>query len=255
MTLDLGFLPATAAAFLLMFARLGTMAMLFPGIGERSLPVRVRLVTALLLTAIMFPLHREAYRADLSGFGPVVTLLVGEIMIGFVLGMAARLAVSALQVAGAIVAQQLGLGFVTAVDPTQGQQGVIVGGFLSLLGVAMVFATDLHHVAIAGLDHSYRVFAPGVLPVSGDALALVVRAVEGAFRIGVQLSAPFLLFGLVFNVGLGLLARLMPQLQVFFLGIPLSILAGFAIMLALIGAMMNVYLDHLGGVLGTLAGR
>lgn len=255
MTLDLSFLPAAAAAFLLMFARLGTMVMLLPGLGERALPVRVRLVVALGLTLILFPLHRAAYRVDLAGFGPIAGLLLSELVIGFVFGLAARLALTALQVAGAVIAQQLGLGFVTAVDPTQGQQGAVVGSFLALLGIAMVFATDLHHVGIAALDHSYRVFAPGVMPVSDDAVTLIVRTVEGAFRIGVQLSAPFLLFGLVFNVGLGLLARLMPQLQVFFLAMPLTILAGFAILLALIGAMMSVFLDHVGGVLGALAGR
>lgn len=255
MTINLSFLPATAAAFLLMFARLGTMVMLMPGLGERSLPVRTRLVVALALTLIMFPLHRDAYRIDLSSFGPIVGLLVSELAIGFVFGFAARLALAALQVAGAIIAQQLGLGFVVAVDPTQGQQGAVVGSFLALLGVALVFASDLHHVAIGALDNSYRVFAPGVMPVSDDAVTLIARTFEAAFRIGVQLSAPFLLFGLVFNVGLGLLARLMPQLQVFFLAMPLTILGGLAILLVLIGAMMNLFLDHLGGVLGMLAGR
>ena len=68
------------------------------------------------------------------------------------LGLTARLTISALQVAGSVIAQQLGLGFVTAVDPTQGQQGVIVGNFLTLLGVTLIFATDLHHLVIAALQ-------------------------------------------------------------------------------------------------------
>jgi len=71
------------------------------------------------------------------------------LLVGAVLGMTARLTISALAVAGAVVAQQMGLGFVTAVDPTQGQQNVIVGNFLTVLGVTLIFATDLHHLVIA----------------------------------------------------------------------------------------------------------
>ena len=82
--------------------------------------------------------------------------------------MTARLTISALQVAGSVVAQQLGLGFVTAVDPTQGQQGVIVGNFLTMLGITLIFATDLHHLVIAALNDSYTLFQPGEMPLVGD---------------------------------------------------------------------------------------
>lgn len=255
MTINVSFLPVAATVFLLMFARMGTLVMLMPGFGERNIPVRVRLAIAALLTFVMFPLQRNAYQVDLSGFGPLLSLLFQELAVGFVMGLAARIALTAVQVAGTIIAGQLGLGFVTAVDPTQNQQGALLGTFFSLLGITLVFATNLHHVAIAALANSYQAFAPGAMPPTGDALQLTVKIVADSFRIGVQLSAPFLLFGLVFNVGLGLLARLMPQLQVYFLAMPLSIFAGFAILLVLVGAMMGVYLDFVGGVLGTLAGR
>jgi flagellar biosynthetic protein FliR len=74
-----------------------------------------------------------------------------------------------------------------------------------------------------------------------------------AFRIGVQISAPFLVFGLLFNLGLGVLSRLMPQMQVFFIGVPLSILVGFLILLLVVGAMMGTFLEYLEGVLRELA--
>src|SRR5918992_5162236 len=120
MRIDVSFLPALAAAFLLVFARVGTMVMLLPGLGELSVPVRVRLTVALVLAAVLMPLHRSAYAVDLHSFGPVLVLLAQEIMIGAVLGLSARLTISALQIAGSVIAQQLGLGFVTAIDPTQG---------------------------------------------------------------------------------------------------------------------------------------
>ena len=87
-------------------------------------------------------------RSICARFGPVLTMLGQEIFIGAVLGITARLMISALQVAGFVIAQQLGLGFVTAVDPTQGgQQGVLVANFLTMLGVTLIFATDLHHLS------------------------------------------------------------------------------------------------------------
>jgi flagellar biosynthetic protein FliR len=253
MRIDISFLPALAAAFMLMFARVGTMVMMLPGLGELSVPARVRLVVALMLTAVLFPLHRDAFALDLRSPGPVMLVLAEEFVIGAILGLTARLTISALQVTGSIVAQQLGLGFVTAIDPTQGQQGAIVGNFLTLLGITLVFAANLHHLVIAALHDSYALFHPGEVPFVGDIAALITHTIAGAFRIGVQLSAPFLVFGLMFNLGLGVLARLMPQMQVYFVGVPLSILIGFLILLAVIGVMMGTFLEFVAGVLRELA--
>ena len=249
MRIDVSFLPALAAAYLLVFARVGTMIMLLPGLGEASMPVRIRLTIALVLAAILLPIHRAAYAIDLTSLTSVIVLLFQELMIGAVLGLTAKLAISALQVAGSVVAQQLGLGFVTAVDPTQNQQGLLVGNFLAVLGVTLIFATDMHHLIIAALNDSYKIFAPGEMPLFGDASQLVTRTIASAFKIGIQLSAPFLVFGMVFNLGLGVLARLMPQMQVYFVGVPLSIMIGFLILIVVISAMMGSFLDYFGGVM------
>jgi flagellar biosynthetic protein FliR len=253
MRVDVSLLPALAAAYLLIFARIGTMIMLLPGFGEMTVPVRVRLAVALLLTAVFLPLHSQAYAIDLRAYGPVLLMLAQELLVGAVLGMTARLTISALNVAGAVVAQQMGLGFVTAIDPTQGQQNVIVGNFLTVLGVTLIFATDLHHLVIAGLNDSYRLFTPGEVLPFGDIASLITKTVSAAFRVGIQLSAPFLVFGLLFNVGLGVLSRLMPQMQVFFVGMPLSILLGFVILLLVIGMMMGTFTEFLAQVLRQLA--
>ena len=244
MRLDVSLLPALAAAFMLAFARVGAMVMLLPGLGESNIPVRVKLSIALLLTLIVLPLHRQAYHVDMTSMTSLLVLMVHEIVIGIILGATARVTLSALQVAGSIIAQQVGLGFVTSVDPTQGQQGVLIGNFLTLLGVTMLFATDSHHLVIAALSDSYKVFSPGETMSSGDVASLATQAFTAAFKIGLQLSAPFLVFGLVFNIGLGVLARLMPQMQVYFVGVPLSIFAGFLILALVLAAMMGTFLDY-----------
>jgi len=250
--IDVSFLPAVAAAFLLTFARIGTMVMLLPGLGELSIPSRVRLTVALVLTAVIMPLHRGDYQLDLRAFGPVLLMLGQELLVGAVLGLLVRLTISALQVAGSVAAQQMGLGFVTAVDPTQGQQGMIVGNFLAVLGITLIFATDLHYLVIAALNDSYTLFRPGEVPIIGDVASLLSNTAASAFRIGIQLAAPFLVFGLLFNLGLGVLARLMPQMQVFFVGLPLSIMIGFLILLLALGARMMTFLNYTEGVLQAL---
>ena len=103
---------------------------------------RIKLAIALLLTLIILPLHRAAYQVDLTSMSALGVLMVHEIVIGIVLGATARVTLSALAVAGSVIAQQLGLGFVTAVDPTQGQQGLLIGNFLTILGMTLLFATD-----------------------------------------------------------------------------------------------------------------
>ncbi len=245
-------LPALAATFMLVFARVGSMMMLMPGFGESNIPVRIKLAIALLLTLIILPLHRNAYQVDLTSISALGVLMVHEIVIGIVLGATARVTLSALAVAGSVIAQQLGLGFVTAVDPTQGQQGVLIGNFLSILGMTLLFATDSHHLVIAALNESYRIFSPGEVMPSGDVAALATRAFATAFKIGMQLSAPFLVFGLVFNIGLGVLARLMPAMQVYFVGVPLSIMIGFLIFGLVLAGMMGTYLDYFARVMHEL---
>jgi flagellar biosynthetic protein FliR len=253
MRVDISVLPALAAAFMLAFARIGAMVMLMPGFGETNIPTRIKLSIALLLTLIILPLHRAAYHVDMTSMTPMLVLMVQEIIVGIILGATARITLAALSVAGSVIAQQLGLGFVTAVDPTQGQQGALLGNFLTLLGLTLLFATDMHHLVIAALADSYRIFAPGELIPSGDIAALATRAFSSAFRIGIQLSSPFIVFGLVFNVGLGLLARMMPQMQVYFVGVPLSIFLGFLILVGVLAAMMGTFLDYFGGVMHQLS--
>jgi flagellar biosynthetic protein FliR len=243
--IDISLLPVLAASFMLVFARVGAMVMLLPGFGETNIPVRIKLAIALLLTLIILPLHRADYHVNLDALAALLVLMLYEILIGIVLGATARVTLSALQVAGSVIAQQLGLGFATSVDPTTlGQQGLLIGNFLTLLGVTMLFATDSHHLVIAAINDSYTIFSPGELVPSGDVAALATRAFAAAFKIGTQLAAPFLVFGLIFNIGLGVLARLMPQMQVYFVGIPLSILLGFLIFAVVLVAMMGSFLDY-----------
>lgn len=159
------------------------------------------------------------------------------------IALAARLMLNALNIAGTIVAFQTSLAASQQFDPTQGQQSAIFASFFSVLGVALIFATDLHILMLRAMTDSYSLFPAGEMPPLGDFASAVVDLVAASFLLGVQISAPFLVFGVVFNIGLGLTARLMPQLPVFFVAMPLNIFLGFLILLIALPAMMLWFLE------------
>ncbi len=242
MTID--FLPQIAFAFMLIFARIGTMLMLMPAIGEGMIPMRLRLVFALAFTLVLYPLVSDAYPSLPPTLPGILELFAGELLVGFFIGLVTRLVVSCLQVAGSTIAFQTGLGFAQNVDPTQGTQGALFSGFLSMLGLTLIFATDLHHLLLAAIHDSYVLFRPGAALPIGDGAMIAVQTVAGTFRVGLQIAAPFITFGLIFYLGLGVLARLMPQIQVFFLAMPANIMLGFVMMAVLLGGMMAWFLEY-----------
>lgn len=243
MTLSLDWLPNTAFLYLLLFARIGAILMLMPALGEQMIPARMRLSFALAFTLVVYPLLSESLPSMPVEMSGIVALLFHELAIGLILGGIARITVMATQVAGAIVAFQTGLSGAMAADPTQaGVQGAVFGSFLSFLGITLIFATDLHHVALAATFDSYMVFRPTDPLMFDDAAQLAIRTVSSAFIIGVQMSAPFIVFGLVFNLGAGILARLMPQLQVYFVLMPANIIVGLVLFAMLLTMMMGWYI-------------
>jgi len=244
-------LPALAAAFMVVLMRVGTLVMLLPGIGERALPVRIRLSLALVLTLIMLPGVRPLLRLDVNSAQNMVTLFATEFIIGLMLGLTVRFAFAALQVAGVAIAQELGLAYALQIDPTQGEQAAVVSNFLTLLATTLILVTDLHHMSIAAIYDSYRVLDPGVLPATGDMAEMLVKATASSFSIGVQIAAPFLVFSLVFNLGVGVLSKLIPQIQIFFVAQPALILIGVIVLAGLLAILMGVFLTHIEGVLST----
>jgi flagellar biosynthetic protein FliR len=253
--ISLNWLPQTAFFYLLIFSRVGTILMIVPALGEQTIPARLRLSFALVFSLMLYPVvsrYLPALPQDLIGMAAPV---IHEIVVGLIIGLIARIAVSGTVTAGSVIAYQSGLSVAQAADPANGGvQGALIGAFLSMLGVTLIFATDLHHVAIMAIRDSYMIFSPGEPLMPGDVAQVAVEAVASAFVIGVQMSAPFIVFGLVFNLGMGILSRLMPQLQVFFIAMPATVGVGLIIMALLISTMMGLYLMHFSDTLAMLRG-
>ncbi len=221
--------------------------MLLPAIGDVGVPARVRLVLALAISFAFAPsvAHTYTMTAPQSEVALVV-LVVQEVVAGALVGSMARIIVSALSTAGYIIATQTGLAYAQSVDPAMGQQGAVVGNFFSLLGTVLIFATDAHHLAIGAISGSYTLIPPGSALPTADMAELTLKLVTGSFLLGLQLAAPFLVFGFAVNAATGLIARMMPQLQIFFIAMPINILAGFLLMMLLLGSMMTVFLSCYG---------
>jgi flagellar biosynthetic protein FliR len=256
MTVSLDWLPEAAFTFILIFARVGTLLMLIPALGESSIPARLRLTFALALTLVLFPLLVASLPKPPNDLGALGLLILHEIAVGLILGGITRLIVMATDVAGAIIAFQTGLSVAQAADPNEpGIQGAVIGNFLSMLGITLIFATDLHHLALAAIVDSYKMIAPTDSLMVSDAMQMALRTLTEGFGLGVQMAAPFIVFGLVFNVGLGILARLMPALQVYFLAMPGTIFVGLLLFAFLLTTIMGWYLTHVQASLAFIGGN
>jgi flagellar biosynthetic protein FliR len=242
MTLTLS--PETAYVFILVFARLGSMISAMPALGEAVISSQVRLAAALLVTLVMLPVVSGNYGALPNSLSGLAFAVLGEVAVGLVIGVSARMLTSALQVAGTVIAFQTGLAFAQNVDPTQGVQSALVASFLSMLAATLVFTTDLHHLLFAAMRDSYLMFKPGEMLPVGDFAQMFVGIVAGSFKVALQLSAPFVVFGLIFNLGQGVLSKLMPQVQIFFVSMPANIYLGFVLLMLLLTPIMMWYLDH-----------
>lgn len=216
--------------------------MLLPGFGEVFVPSRVRLLLALAVTLVVTPLVAPSLPPVPDGPLAMFGTLGAELAVGLFLGALARMMVAALHIAGVIAGFQTSLGNAQLFDPLSSEQGSLIGSLLHVMGVFVIFAANLHHMMLGALVGSYELFVPGApLPV-GDLSGAAVRAVGSSFVLAMQIAAPVIVAGMLFYLALGLLARLMPQVQVFFIAIPMQIVLGFLVLALTLSAGMMWFL-------------
>ena len=236
------FLPANAFAALLIFARIGSAMMLLPGFGEAYVLQRYRLLLAVGISLLLLPILSPLLPAMPSSPATLVVMLGGEIAIGIFIGTLARMLLAALEMAGQFVSLQTGLSNAVIFNPMQAQQSPIPSALYSALGVLLIFLTNLHYVMLRGLVDSYMIFAPGKLPPLDDMSQTIAHAVAGSFQLAVEMAAPFIALGTVFFVAIGLIGRLVPQLQVMFVSQPLQIMGGLLLFALVLSAGMGWFL-------------
>ena len=236
------YLPQQIFIFGAVFCRIAAVIMTIPALGDPSVSQRIRLAMALLTAGVIAPVAGDYYPPLPEDAWRLAGIVLGEIFIGAFMGLTVRLFMAALNIAGQAISLQTGLAMAQAMDPTQQVQGALVGSFLSVMATALIFATDLHHLMFLAMRESYVLFEPGGLPHMGGVAELGIGAIASAFSLGIRLAAPFFAFGLVFFLGVGLLSRMMPQVQIFFIAMPANIYIGFIILMLTVTALMGVFL-------------
>lgn len=243
-------LTAEMFTVFLVFARVGSAFVMLPTIGENFLNPRARLSLAILISLVVSPVVAPIMPA----LPPELTVMLGlvfiEITVGMFIGVATRLFFMALAVAGSFYSFMSGFASAMMFNPLAADQGALLSIFFSLLGLLLLFATDGHHLLIRTVVESYILFQPGVFPIVGDMADVIAQTVTDSFELGLKLAAPIIVVALLFYVLLGLLARLMPQMQVFFIAMPLQIMMGLFLLMITISATMMYFLTEFYGFLG-----
>ncbi len=243
MSLIEAFVNTSLIAIMLSFVRTGTALMVMPALGDSFVPERIRLLIALGISVALSPLVAANLPQPLPQGGFFLTLIVSEALIGAFIGTIARVFMGATDTAGMIVSIHSGLSTAQLFNPLFSTQGSILGALFSLSGVFLIFSLNLHHLLIAGLMDSYRYFPIGMLPDASGMSELVTKAVSTAFLVAVKMSIPFIVVTLIMYVSIGVLSRLMPQVQVFLLALPVQIVLSLFILALIFGAMMNFWAE------------
>lgn len=236
------FLLPQLFAFLLVFCRVGTAIMLLPGFSEAYVTARVRMMLAVFLSILLVPVIHIQVPNSLPA---LFILIVAEILTGAFLGGLSRMLISTMHIAGSIIAYQSGLSAALTLGLGQLQgQDTALGNLLTFTAVVLLFVTDLHHLMLRGLAGSYGLFTPGQFPSPGDFADHAAHTMSGAFSTAMQLAAPSLVVGMIMNLGAGILSRLMPNLQIFFIMIAPQLMVGFLILMVTFSSIMLWYMDY-----------
>jgi flagellar biosynthesis protein FliR len=210
------------------FFRIAGLLMTAPVIGTRTVPIRVRMVIAIVITAVIFPVLPEIPNVDpVSAEGILIT--VQQVMIGVSMGLSMRVVFVALEVAGQAIGQLMGLMLATMVDPTNGNQVPIVGQFYLLLATLLFVAIDGHLVMISVLAGSFNSMPIGTTGVSSASAWGVVLWTGTILKTAVVIALPAIVSLLIVNLSFGVMTRSAPQLNIFAVGFPIMIILGVLI--------------------------
>ncbi len=227
-------------ALILIFVRVTTFFVAMPIFSHRSIPMIHRIGLAVFLAWIMYyTIEPPVLEIDLHYY----LLIVKEALVGLFLGFIGYMIMSAIQIAGGFIDFQMGFSMANVIDPQTGVQSPLMGQYLYTIALLFLLSTDGHHLLLDGIFYSYQ-FIPidgAFIPFDNESLLeYVVKVFAQSFVIALQMSIPVVGSIFLVDVALGILARTVPQLNVFVVGIPVKIIAGFLVLLIVMGMMMQV---------------
>jgi len=230
--------------FFLIFARIGSAVATFPGFSSSFVSPRFALAIGLGISFVVMAPLLPLLPVMPTSIAALSLLLMGEILIGVFFGTIARVLVSTLQTAGTIIAYAASLANAMINDAVSEQQSSTISSFLLTMGLVLIFVSDMHHLMIIAVIDSYSLFVPGEGLMIEDMAFFLTRKVGDSFALALQLSAPFLIVAMTYYIGLGLLGRLMPQLQVFFFGMPFQLGVQIWVLVITTSGIMMVFMEY-----------
>jgi flagellar biosynthetic protein FliR len=219
-------------SFSLVFLRISAIMALMPVIGERAVPARVKAGLGLMIALIVFPAIRidpPSLQAD-AEIVAIGLAMAGEVLIGVTIGFAVRIVFAGIQFAGNMIGLQMGLAIANVFDPVSSTQVSIMAEFQYLFAMLVYLGVDGHHLLISAIVDSYRFIAPFGFHYSESLLQFIVIFSKGLFITAVKICAPVMAVLLFSNVALGVVARTVPQINIFIVGMPLHIATGLIIL-------------------------
>ncbi len=232
------------------FLRVGACFIVLPGFGEQMIPMRIRLGAAFAFTVFLTPGLQST--VGQSGVLPPVTAFFSEAMAGLILGLALRLLVHALQIAGTIAAQSTSLSQImggATPDPLPA-----MGAIWMLGGLTLAVLSGLHIHLVETFMRSYDILPFGDLPGARDLAGWGVAKVSDSFALAMSLAAPFMIASLLYNVALGVINKAMPQLMVAFVGAPAITWGGLVLLLITTPFILPIWLTAFEGALSAPLG-
>jgi flagellar biosynthetic protein FliR len=241
-------------AFLLVLSRIGSIIMLFPGIGESYVPVRLRLMLALSISFLLMGVLLPRLPAPPAAIPDMMQLVAYEVVIGLFFGTLLRLMVSTLETAGGVIGLQTGLSNATILNPALAAQSPLPSAFLGVAGITLIFVTGFDHFLLRCLVSIYDIFPPGGEWMPGDMAQSVIQVANKSFVVGIELVMPFFIMGLLMYVALGLMQKLLPQIQLFLVILPVQIWGGLSLLAVAVAGVLTMWLRYVDASLAPFAG-
>ena len=218
-------------AFILVFLRVGAIIFTIPVISDTSVPLRIKAAMTILISLIIFPLVLPKI-PEPANYQVLILMyrMAGEVMIGVIIGFSARVVFAGIQMAGEMIGFQMGLSMANVIDPMTNQQVSTIAELQYLMAMLVFLIVDAHHIFFSAIIQSYSIVSPLTFHFSGQLMQTIFEFSQEMFVIAVKLGAPLMAVMLFTNVGLGIIARTVPQMNIFIVGFPLQIGIGLIFM-------------------------
>lgn len=239
--------------FIFVFLRVGAIIATMPLFGSTSTPARVKAGLALMISFLVFPFVE--INPPPPEILPLAVRMIGEVMLGVIIGFAGTLIFAGVQLAGQLAGFQMGFAIVNVFDSLTSAQVSIIAQLQYLFAVLLFLAVDGHHVFLCAIAESYRFVSPLGFQFSGELAQAIAELAKHLFIIAIKVGAPAITVLLMMSIGFGLIARTVPQINILIVGFPVKIamgLIGIGLALPLVARMVGNIFIGFGGSLHNL---